>query len=197
MAAPESFRTAEREISGVSRIRTAEDVGPRGRSIDARSAPAFLSSAGGAAAALATAAPIAAPDLKLVPSRDATLDINAVVGKWDDTVDAIRRDRPMLGSMLEHCLPTAVTASGTLTLQVDSASAFDSLSAKSADVLAALRSRIPSVTKLNVRVPEGVTTTGHSRMSHETIRNDTIASLRKRDPVLSAAIDELDLALLD
>jgi len=34
-------------------------------------------------------------------------------------------------------------------------------------------------------------------MSEETVRGERVASLRKRDPVLGAAIDALDLELLD
>ena len=34
-------------------------------------------------------------------------------------------------------------------------------------------------------------------MTPSSIRSDTMAALRKRDPVLNAAIDELDLELLD
>jgi hypothetical protein len=35
------------------------------------------------------------------------------------------------------------------------------------------------------------------RMTDEAIREERVAMLRKRDPLLGAAIDELDLELLD
>jgi len=46
--------------------------------------------------------------------------------------------------------------------------------------------------------PEGASVTGAPRrVTEEEIRAQRIASLRKRDPVLGAAIDALDLELLD
>ena len=178
-----------------------EDVPPRPtpRSAEARTTPAFTPAAGGATAALATA-PTAARrtsvDLPVAAPRETLLEINAIVGAWDDIVDAVRRDRPMLGSMLEHCLPTGVSTSGTMTLHVDNTAAFDSLTTKAEDIVNALRARSPGLGKINLRAAASASA-GPSRMSHETIRSDTMASLRKRDPLLRAAIDELDLALID
>jgi hypothetical protein len=124
------------------------------------------------------------------------LDINAIVGAWDDVVAVVRRERPILGSMVEHCLPTAVTASGVLTLQADASLPVDSLAEKVGEVTEVLRARIPGLERVVVRGTDGAAATP-ARMSHETIRADTVTSLRKRDPVLGAAIDALDLELID
>ncbi|MEP7347794.1 MAG: hypothetical protein ABI877_21165, partial [Gemmatimonadaceae bacterium] len=194
----EGFRAAERE-SPPRVQRVVEDVTPRKRTSESLASPAFTPMPDFAATAVATAPPIARAtpvEVSVVAPRGTLLEINAIVGAWDDLVDTIRRERPTLGSMLEHCLPTGVSASGTLTLLVDNANAFDSLTAKAADILTALRARIPGLAKINLRALEG-TSGGPARMSHETMRSDTMASLRKRDPLLRAAIDELDLALLD
>jgi DNA polymerase-3 subunit gamma/tau len=199
-AAPDGFRAGGPESPGRVQ-RTVEDVPPRStpRSSNARPIPAFTPAAGGTATTLVTAptAVRATPvDLVAVTPRETLLEINAIVGAWDDLVDAVRRDRPMLGSMLEHCLPTGVSSTGSLTMHVDNAAAFDSLTAKAEDIVNALRLRIPGLAKINLRTAESASA-GTSRMSHETIRSDTLVALRKRDPVLRAAIDELDLALLD
>ena len=70
------------------------------------------------------------------------------------------------------------------------------LTAKAEDIVNALRVRIPGLGKINLRSAER-TSAGPSRMSHDTIRSDAMASFRKRDPLLRAAIDELDLSLID
>ena len=200
-AKPEGYRAAEQETA--ERIkRTMEDVPlrPSPRSTDSGTAPKFTASAGGPAVAIAAmpASRAAAVDAPVVAPRGTLLDINAIVGAWDDIVDAIRRDRPMLGSMLEHCLPTAVSTSGSLTMLVDDPAAFDSLTAKAEDIVNALRARIPGLGKINLRSAERTNAGGGpSRMSHDTIRSDAMASFRKRDPLLRAAIDELDLSLID
>jgi DNA polymerase-3 subunit gamma/tau len=193
----EGYRSAPRDDVPSRVQRVAEDVPSRGRSVPASSAR-LTPTAGAAAQAVAEPAPArrTAADIPTPAPRETLLEINAIVGAWDDIVDHIRRQRPMLGSMLEHCLPTAVTVSGTLTLHVDNAAALESLAAKTSEIVAALRARIPGLSRVNP-------TAAHSppvnsgRMSHETIKTDTVASLRKRDPLLRAAIDELDLSLLD
>lgn len=198
----ESVRQSDRDASGPSQSRmrrTAEDVAPEGRRIDGRDrgAGGVRASSRGVAAVEDAHAPAVgrAPSPAIGSLHGAVPDINTVVGAWDDAVAVIRQDRRTLGSLLEHVLPTAITASGTLTLQVDGASALDALTEKTSDLLAALRPRLPGVVKLNLRRSEG--SAGSSRMSHESVRSDTVAALRKRDPVLRAAIDELDLAMLD
>lgn len=170
--------------------RTVEDVAPPRRSTPASASSAGLTMASAVATSVTRGG--AAP----APSREAALEINAIVGAWDDIVDGVRRERPMIGSMLEHCLPTAATAAGALTLHVDNGSAHDSLAAKAGDVVATLKPRIPGLDRIIFRAPDRPGQTPN-RMSQATIRNDTIAALRKRDPVLRAAIEALDLELLD
>lgn len=60
----------------------------------------------------------------------ATLDINHLVERWDDIVVAIRRDRPIVGTLVEKAIPTAVTSSGVVSLQIEDMGAFESLAAK-------------------------------------------------------------------
>jgi len=56
----------------------------------------------------------------------------------------------------------------------------------------------PAIDRIVIAKPEGASVTGAPRrVTEEEIRAQRIASLRKRDPVLGAAIDALDLELLD
>jgi len=52
------------------------------------------------------------------------------------------------------------------------------------------------VQRLVVRAPEGVATPP-PRLTDEMVRSERIAALRKKDPVLDAAIDALDLDLAE
>ncbi len=180
--------------------RIAEDVAPTPEAqvapIASRPTPAPTPAVAMPAVESAPASRRATPVDVAIPPRETLLEINAIVGAWDDIVDAVKRVRPMYGSMLEHCLPTGVSSGGTLTVHVDDAAAYESLAAKAADIVDTLRPRIPGLQKLALKTPERAKA-APNRMSHETIRHDTMASLRKRDPVLRAAIDELDLELMD
>jgi hypothetical protein len=54
----------------------------------------------------------------------------------------------------------------------------------------------PGIERIAVTRPEGASAAPR-RVTEEEIRTQRMASLRKRDPVLGAAIDALDLELLD
>jgi DNA polymerase III subunit gamma/tau len=128
--------------------------------------------------------------------RASTLDLNAVVGHWDDIIAAVRRERPMLGTLLGHVIPVGVAASGLLTLQGDDIGTFEALSAKARDLQGALEEHIAGLTRVQLR-PPAPESAGPSRMTVESIRSDSLAWLRRQDPVIAAAIDELDLELID
>lgn len=125
-------------------------------------------------------------------------DLNAVSGVWDDMVAAVRRDRPFIASLLEQALPVGASASGVLTLQVDAPAVQEGLIAKSAEAVAAMSTWLAGLQKLTVRFAgDGSPASPAPRMTVEMVRQETLASLRKRDPVLNAAIDALDLDLVD
>ncbi|MFN8581513.1 MAG: DNA polymerase III subunit gamma/tau [Gemmatimonadaceae bacterium] len=194
-AANEGYRADASETRRAPRL--AEDVAPPARhrveapAPRATMVPQTVTPLSSVATATLTT-PVDVP----VPQQQTLLEINAIVGAWDDIVDAVRRERPMYGSLLEHCLPTAVNVGGMLTLHIDDPAAHESLAAKALDLVAALRAHIPGLQKLSLKTTAREKA-AMSRMSHETIRSDMMTSLRKRDPVLRAAIDELDLELLD
>ena len=133
---------------------------------------------------------------ELRPKVVAPLDINALTASWDDILAAVRRERPLVGSLLGHAVPTAVSASGLLSLQIEDLGAFENLASKSKDLTAALAVHVVGLTRVQLLPPESVKEAEPRRMTAESIRSETLLALRKRDPVLAAAIDELDLDLI-
>ena len=124
-------------------------------------------------------------------------DLNAVAGAWDDIVAGVRRERPFIATLLEQALPISTTGSGVLVLQVDAPSVQEGLSAKSTETVALMSGWLSGLQKIQVRLAGDAVAAPAPRMTVQMVRSDTIASLRKRDPVLNAAIDILDLDLVD
>jgi DNA polymerase-3 subunit gamma/tau len=123
-------------------------------------------------------------------------DINAIAGAWDDVVAAVRRELPLVATLLEQAIPIAASTTGVLTLQVESPSVQDGLEARCASVVSALARHFTGLQRLVVKEtlqPEPAS----GRMTVDMVRSGTLASLRRRDPVLAAAIDLLDLDLAD
>jgi DNA polymerase-3 subunit gamma/tau len=146
----------------------------------------------------AEATPVARDVAIPAPPEVHATDLNAVVGAWDDVVAGVRRERPLIATLLEQALPTSANANGVLTLQVDASAAFDGLNAKMADTIAALRGYITGLQRIALRASEQASpATAAPRMTAETVKLETLASLKKRDPVLAAAIEALDLELAD
>jgi len=124
--------------------------------------------------------------------------INVVTERWDDVVTAVRATRMVLAPFLEQAVPAAISANGLLTVRADDEAAADALETGKVDVLAVVRTFFPAVERITIARPEGAAAAGAPRrVTEEEIRAQRVASLRKRDPVLGAAIDALDLELLD
>jgi DNA polymerase-3 subunit gamma/tau len=130
------------------------------------------------------------------PAAPVGLVINQLVERWDDIVAQVRRERPIVGTLLERAIPTAVTAGGVVTLQVEEMGAFENLAAKTRELTTALALHIDSLARVQLLPPESARAAGPQRMTAESIKSETLQALRKKDPVLAAAIDELDLDLV-
>ena len=147
------------------------------------------------AAAMVAEGPVVAPTS--VDARPVSiLDLNSIVGQWDDIVAAMRRDRPLFGTMLEHAIPSAVTSSGVMTLQLDQPAAHDGLKAKVGELTTALAASIAGLTRVVLKLDASAAAPAAPRMTAESVRSDTLQSLRKKSPLIAAAIDTLDLDLL-
>jgi len=70
------------------------------------------------------------------------------------------------------------------------------LEAAKADVVSALRESFAGVQRVIVRAAEGGGAPP-ARLTDEMVRSERLTTLRKKDPVLDAAIDALDLDLAD
>ena len=135
----------------------------------------------------------------MTESTTATPDLNHIVERWDDLVNSIRSaGKSVAATALEHASPAAVNARGDVTLALDDANPIyeQAIEAVKADAVAALRRWFPGVQRLIVRAAEG-SSAPPPRLTDEMVRSERIAALRKKDPVLDAAIDALDLDLAD
>lgn len=127
-----------------------------------------------------------------------TLDINRLAEWWDDIVDAVNVDgRPLVASTLAHATPTAVTASGVVTLTVASEAHADIIAANEVAVLTSLRRRFSGVHKVSVRTVLPDADRAPRRLNETTVKADRMAMLRQQSRLLDAAVDALDLELLD
>jgi DNA polymerase-3 subunit gamma/tau len=137
--------------------------------------------------------PEAAREPRLVP-----LDINRLAEHWDEVVDTVSTDGGLLlSSTLAHATPTAVTAGGVITITVSSDTHAEIVGGNEASVLAALRRRFDGVQKLSVRTVLPDADSVPRRLNETAVKADRMAMLRKQSSLLAAAVDALDLELLD
>ena len=139
------------------------------------------------------------------PTAPQPLDLNHVVERWDEIVEQVSAaGRGMLASALAEALPTGVSRTGVITLQLDGAHAGDAevveraLEGGAAELLAILRRHFDGVTRVALHRSEGAAApAGARRLTEDALRADKMAKLRKRDALLGRAIDVLDLELID
>jgi DNA polymerase-3 subunit gamma/tau len=143
-------------------------------------------------------ATVEAPARRPTPTAsDAMPTINVVTERWDDVIAAVRTNKMMLASFLEAAFPAAMSVGGLLTIRAEDVPSADALEPAKNDLLAIVKTVFPAVERLAITRPEGAAPAAPRRVTEEEIRTQRMASLRKRDPVLGAAIDALDLELLD
>ena len=132
------------------------------------------------------------------PATTGVPSINVLSERWDEVVSALGATRMVLAPFLEQAVPSAMSAAGVLTVRADDEAAADALEMAKADMLSVVKALFPAVERVVITRPSGPAVSGsHRRVTEEEIREQRMASLRKRDPVLGAAIDALDLELLD
>jgi DNA polymerase-3 subunit gamma/tau len=170
---------------------------------DADRAPARpergTSAVGRAPVELPTAPPSTSRDQAPSAALAGAPDLNQLVERWDDVVARVRAaGKSVAANALEHASPTAVNAGGDVTLALDEGNPIyeQAIDAVKSEVVAAMREWFPGVQRLVVRAPAGASTPP-ARLTDEMVRSERIAALRRKDPVLDAAIDALDLDLAD
>ncbi len=167
-----------------------------GGHVDSRPSPGPEARAVAPALGNAERAPAPAP----VTQGAAAPDLNAVVGRWDALVERVRAaGKPLLGTALEHSTAASITARGDLTIDLDEPNDFfaRAITDGRADVLAILREWFPGLERVNLRRDESAPSAAPRRLTDEMVRAERLTALKKRDPMLGAAIDALDLDVAD
>jgi DNA polymerase-3 subunit gamma/tau len=141
--------------------------------------------------------PVAAP-----PRRGSRVPLPAELAeRWDDIVAAAREVRPFLGTALEKAVPTAVNARGDLLLELEEPDeiARQAIAAGAVDVAQAIGRYFDGITRVRITAGDAPAEAPGAarRYTAEEVRAERIAILRRRDPTLSAAIDALELEMLE
>jgi hypothetical protein len=134
-----------------------------------------------------TAAPAAPPD------------VNRLAERWEDLVAALRAGgKSVCATALEHATPVAVNARGDVTIALDEANPIyeQALEASKGEMAGVLRQWFGGVQRVAVRAAASGSVPP-ARLTDEMVRSERLSALRRRDPVLGAAIDALDLDLAD
>ena len=127
--------------------------------------------------------------------------------RWPEIVARVRRDHQAatLALALQQSVPEwgRVGAGGgepeTLIVRLTERNDFlaRAIEAGRSDLLVLAKREWPAVERIEVAMPEDRPGGAPRRLTVEAVRADQVASLRKRDAVLGAAIDALDLELLE
>ncbi len=164
----------------------------------------------------ARALPQAAPPAARAPARPVTGDASApparriqndvpppdlpqILGRWEELAAALRAaGRSVAATAIEHAEPVAVNARGEVTIALDESNPIyeQAIEAVKIELAQQLQRWLPGVQRVAVR-PAGGAAAPPTRLTDEMVRSERIAALRRRDPVLGAAIDALDLDLVD
>jgi len=219
------FALLDRAIELEDVLRTLDDQPPRPSAAPRRESTAGPSGGGGAGAGGGSAAPFVRPEPRPVPRADGSgaraemvarpevvarpaprpvidasepLELSKVTGRWDELVERLRGGKPMLASALEHASPVGVTANGIVTIALDESNDIfaHAITSSRAEILSALREWFANVERVDLRRDEAAASPP-KRLTDEMVRAERIASLKKRDPVLRAAIEVLDLDVVD
>jgi DNA polymerase-3 subunit gamma/tau len=142
-------------------------------------------------------APAPAP----APRRD--LDATALAEKWSAVIDHIRagQSKRLLAVALEHVEPVLGATPGEVVLRfTDTDQAYiheQAIEAGRPDLIAALREMLTGVERVRLERPDAAAPAPPRRLTAASAKAEQVATLRKKDAVLGAAIDALDLELLE
>jgi hypothetical protein len=134
-----------------------------------------------------------------VTASQSPLELSKLTGIWDDLVERIRLTKPMLATALAHASPVAVNAAGVVTIELDEPNDIyaHALMSGRGEVLSVLRERFAGVQRVDVRRDDTIVAQPQKRLTDEMVRAERVESLRRRDPLLQAAIEALDLDVAD
>jgi hypothetical protein len=130
----------------------------------------------------------------------APLDMNTLTGRWDELVARMRQgNKTLIATALEHATPSVVTARGDVTIALDEPNDFyaKALQSGSGDILAVLREWFTPVERVQLEGATWQPSAPPRRLTDEDVKAQKLEALKKRDPILAAAIDALDLEVID
>ena len=106
--------------------------------------------------------------------------------------------RLLLATLLADNPPVAIARTGAVTLKPEDATTASGLESGLSEILEAVRRVMPGVERIVVRGAGGdAPAKPGQRLTLESVREERMANLRRRDPALAVAIETLDLELLD
>ena len=123
------------------------------------------------------------------------LDLNRMAERWDDIVAELRSaGRGKVAQLMDESTPAGVSASGVVTLDAETDLTLHGIAENELAILDALRKHFGGVTKLSMRLAGS---TPRRRYDPDSVKAERVETLRQSDPLLAAAIETLDLELLD
>jgi hypothetical protein len=128
--------------------------------------------------------------------------VATLTSHWDDIVSRFRAEgRMALAGALDHARPVSVSNAGEIALELESAGEIykEPLAANAAEVLSVIETLVAGATRVSVRLAEQPADQSPSgrRFTEESVRRERLSMLRKKDPTLDAAVDTLDLELIE
>ena len=129
-----------------------------------------------------------------------SIDLNALTGRWEMLVARLRQSgKALIATALEHATPTVVTARGDVTVSLDEPNDFyaRALQSGGADIVSVLREWFSPVERVLLEGAPKPQSAPPKRLTNEMVKAEKLEALKKKDPVLSAAIEALDLEVID
>jgi DNA polymerase-3 subunit gamma/tau len=153
----------------------------------------------------APAPPRPAPPATVTSASDTLPSLEAVRARWTAVADAVRSaGRGMLAEAVRRVRPVSVDAGGLLTLAHDPGDdTFSTAVEQGRDaVLAAIAATVGPVRGVRLesegrQVAAPAVARSEKRITAQDVKTETIGRLAQRDPLLAAAVEVLDLELLD
>jgi DNA polymerase-3 subunit gamma/tau len=127
-------------------------------------------------------------------------DLAALTGKWDDLVTRVRASgKALMAAALEAGAPHVITKYGDLTIKLDEPNDFHAkaIEQDAAFIVGVLEEWFVGIQRIALYREPTAPTEKPKRVTDEMVRAERLTGLRRKDPVLDAAIDVLDLEIAD
>jgi DNA polymerase-3 subunit gamma/tau len=149
------------------------------------------------------AAPVAAPPVARSGGALPPLSQASLAERWPAVIQRVRQlqGKKMLAVALEQAEPTLGSQSGEVIVRLTEANEIyeRAIETGRSELAAALRDELTGVSGVRLARPDapGSSSAPARRLTAESAKAEEVATLRRKDRVLGAAIDALDLELVD